>query len=155
MLFAMDYKSFFAGSKERYFYSKLSEASKNNKEFILLKDITDFEWDYVCAIYPYGAAEEYQKKRYEKLVGFEFNGEPPEGGNQDGNLRLLFVSKKHKNSVVINADRVIDHVITREFCSQEDQKLTLKIGPDGSYKNSYRKGFYKFYHVFDLQSINN
>lgn len=155
VLLATDFRSYFADSNERYFYSKLSEASKNNKEYILLKDVTNFEWDYVCAIYPYGVEEEYQKERYEKLVGFKFEGEVPYGGHQDGNLKLLFISKTHKSSVAINADRIIDQIITKKSCSQENQKLTLKIDSYGNYKNSYRKGFYKFYHIFDLQPINN
>lgn len=144
----------FANSNERYFYSKLEEASKNNKEYILLKDATNFEWDYVCQIGPYGPSEEYEKKYYEKIVGFEFDGEVPNGGTQDGNLSFLFINKTLKNSATINADRLIDRIIIREVCSQENQRLTLEKVSD---KNTepYRKGFYKLNHFFNLQPINN
>ncbi|MFT7098694.1 MAG: hypothetical protein ACJAS6_000559 [Rickettsiales bacterium] len=145
---------FFANSKERYFYSKLEETSKNNKEYILLKDATNFEWDYVCQIGPYGPSEEYEKKYYEKIVGFDFDGKVPSSSTQDDNLSFLFINKKLKNSAVIDADRLIDHIIIREVCSQKDQRLTLEKVSDKNTK-PYRKGFYKLNHFFNLQPINN
>ncbi len=90
---------YFKSKEERYFYDKLSEISKANVNTIMLKDITNFDWEYVCEI---GETGEYEqaitKEYYEKYVGFEFKGNVPQKYGFSDTVSLLFMGLLNSNN---------------------------------------------------------
>lgn len=128
------------GKKEKYFYQQLSTISRSNSHRIMLKNLTNFDWDYVCKISRHDKIK--TNDYYEKYVGFEFEGDIP-----SENLLLLFISEKDKNSWLINADHLVVEDNTKE-CSKKDEIMLIL-----SKSSSYRRGFYKFNHKLILENI--
>ncbi len=142
---------FFKSKEERYFYDQLSEISRANVDRVMLKDLTNFDWEYVCEISAYD--QTISKEDYEDIVGFEFDGNVPGNyGNSEDESLLLFISKKHRDSLLINADYLIERNNTRrlELCSHKTNIIViLNKSP-----HEYRQGFYKLTHKLTLENIN-
>jgi hypothetical protein len=54
-------------SYERHFENALINVIRTNKDFVYLKNLTDFEWERVCIVFPYA-----EKKDVEKILGFKY-----------------------------------------------------------------------------------
>ncbi len=67
-------KKYYANSEEKFFYSTLSKISNPTPTYIPLKEVINFQWDYVCGVYSY---EIYDKNKLEEKIGFKFDGEIP------------------------------------------------------------------------------
>ena len=90
----LDQAGFFLSKEEKYFYRKLKEFKESEKEVILLKDLTNFEWDKVGYVGPYSGVEFYIDEKHYKLN--------KKVDNQSDSLAcLLFINNKSKTGIVI------------------------------------------------------
>jgi hypothetical protein len=48
----LERSGFFWSEEERYFHQKIKEFKKSGKKEIMMKDLTNFEWENVCDIQP-------------------------------------------------------------------------------------------------------
>ncbi|MBU6140975.1 MAG: hypothetical protein KGP29_05445 [Proteobacteria bacterium] len=71
---------------EKYFYQKIKEFKDSGKDSIPLKELTNFEWENVCYVWPYG---DNKDKRF---IGAKLNKEIPEDDN-DGKFGVIFTYK--------------------------------------------------------------
>lgn len=137
-------KGYFLNKNEQYFYRKLSIISKNNSDIVLLKEVTSFEWDYVCVISSYD--QERPKYFYEKIVGFEFAGQVPESyGDSEGEALLLFINRKKAGSTLITADKLVTDRTGKICVGIDDATLKLKLS------EVYNRGLFTFHHEFILE----
>jgi hypothetical protein len=129
---------------EYYFYKELSEQSRLEKPFIFLKDVTDFEWDYVCAIHSY---EVYDRFKIEDSLGFKYQGEIPDGyGTSEYEVLLVFLSKDSKTVIQkMDASNLIYSDKTRRICNKKENLKLLKGDPI-----PYEKASYEFSYQFIL-----
>lgn len=72
--------------EEKYFYQKLTEFKESEKDSIDLKELTNFEWEDVCYMWPYGGVDD------ERFKGVKLNKEIPEDDN-DGKFAVIFINK--------------------------------------------------------------
>jgi hypothetical protein len=80
----LDSEGFFMSKEEKYFYQKLKEFKDSGKDSIHLKELTNFEWEYVCYMGPYSGIDD---KRFEGVI---LNKEIPEDDN-DGKFAIIFI----------------------------------------------------------------
>ncbi len=146
--FLLNNYGYFSNAKEKAIYDKLSKYDNKNLDPIMLKDVADFEWDYVCFISSY--QQEMTKNEYEKIVGFEFEGQVPKSyGSSEGQTLFLFINQNTKTSLLVNFDNLEEKNNLKKLCAHKDE-IVLK--PENSKK--YRKGFFVFNHKFTINSIN-
>jgi len=130
---------------ELHFYKMLSMKSEKKENHIFLKDITNFDWDYVCAIHAY---EIYSRLKLEGSLGFNYKGIIPESyGSSDGEVLLVFINKKTQTVIKeLDASAIIRLDETRQICNEKDGiKLSL------SKSLPYKKGGYWFRHKFSFE----
>jgi hypothetical protein len=148
LFFRYNIEDYFASKEERYLYSQLSKMSLSGQKKILLKDATNFEWDYVCIISPYG--RNWSKENIEKTVGFKFKGEEAYyRSSSDGEYKFLFISQNTNNSIFLQGYNLLQKNKTMKLCNYKNNTGFL-LGK----KYQYKKGFYKFNHKFILDFIN-
>ena len=92
--------------KERFFYQKLEEFKKSGGKEILIKELTNFEWDNVCYVWPYGGLDE-------EFRSVKLDREIPEDDN-DGKFGIVFIKKE--NGVVFRVSRK-DFTVEEKICS--------------------------------------
>ena len=132
---------YFPTKEEKFFYDNILESSKDKKEFMLLKSLIRFKYDYVCFILSYD--ETRTKSDYEKIIGFDFDGEVPESGYEDNGAILLFINKNNKESMLINFDRMYEGHNPGNVCLKDENLILIpKI------TENYKKGFFSFNHKF-------
>lgn len=137
-------KGYFLNKREQFFYEKLSIISKNNLEVVPLREVTNFEWDYVCVISSYN--QERPKKIYEKIVGFEFVGQVPESyGDSEGEALLLFINRNEAESILLKADKLVIDGTGKICVGIDDATFKLRLS------EVYNRGFFTFHHEFILE----
>jgi hypothetical protein len=138
---------YFKSKEERYFYDKLSEISRADISKVMLKDLTNFDWEYVCEISETGEYERgITKEYYEKYVGFEFKGNVVQKYGFSNSVSLLFVSKKNKNSLLIDTYGLALSTNTNDLslCSKKNNTMAILAKTS----REYNHGFYKLnYHL--------
>lgn len=140
----LDAQGVFRTKEEKYFYKKLKEFEESKKDNISLIEITNFEWNYVCAVSSYN--EERPKSFYEKVVGFKIaENVPTSYGSSDGDILLLFIKKQGRQLLKIRADQLIIYKAKKICVTKETAVLRL------SKTEYYKQRFSKFEHQFILE----
>ena len=76
--------SLFASKEEKFFYKKLEEFILSDTESIELKELTNFEWDHVCYVMPYGGINRnFESVKIDKVIREDDN---------DGKFAVVFIS---------------------------------------------------------------
>jgi hypothetical protein len=111
-----------ANQKERFFYNKLESFINSNKTEIPLKELTNFEWDYVCFINPYGGILN-EKFRYYKL-------DKKLPSNNDSRYSIVFFQINKKIGIVLSFNRdargVIKSDLNQNICNINEESFLKK-----------------------------
>lgn len=99
-IFAGKFITWLEGPDKRIIYEAqlngaLKTANKYGLEYVYLKDLTDFEWERVCVIWPYISNEDI--KRITGVKYYDFT-------DHEGQWGLLFINK-NKNLIPIRIER--------------------------------------------------
>ena len=110
----LERSGFFWSEEEKYFYQKIEEFQKSGKKEIMMKDLTNFEWENVCYVWPYGGIDR-------EFKDIELNKKIPEDDNE-GKFAVIFI--KNGSGKVFRISRSIFTVA--ESCLSRSASL-LKI----------------------------
>ncbi len=121
-LYLKDY-GFFMTKEEKFFYKKLEEFKKSQKNLILLQNLTNFKWDEACFVAPY---ETIANKDLD-FKEIKFDKEFP-NSNDEGIAELVFINRLEKSGKVFIINRIKDNAIeyNESTCFKNDSMTLSK-----------------------------
>ena len=114
----LEREGFFWSAEEKYFYQKIEEFKKSGKKEIMIKNLTNFEWENVCSSWAYSGISD------PNFRNLEFDKKLPDD-DDEGKYTLIFVSNGVGRVFVINKVGNYPLVITG-LCQNKNEAL-LKI----------------------------
>ncbi len=140
------YQDLMRSKEEKYFYQKLKEFKDSKKDSILLKDLTNFEWDEVCVAQTYSATEENSyaefylknRKKAEFVSDQKYFNEIVEGKkfiSETMKGRVYFYFGDYRDS----QENASKHKIIKSNCGGGgfDNSIKINIIEDKSYHKFY------------------
>ena len=116
--------SILMSKNEENFYTKFSEFVASGKSKILLKELTNFEWNRVCLVEPYGGIVD------ESLRNFKLDQELP--SDDESKYSLVFFQTDEGVGVVLNLNRNASDIIeigpNQRLCKDIENSFLEKSG---------------------------
>lgn len=120
---------FFWSKEEKFFYQKLHAFKESSEKEILLKDLTNFDWDNVCFVWPYGGIGD------QDLRNFKLDKSLPV--DDDSRFSIIFFDRSSKTGRAFILDRELKYSI------EPNSDRRQEFGDCRTYENSFvekRKG---------------
>ncbi len=126
--------------EEKDFLYKLDSFKISGAKSILLKDLTNFDWDEVCFLGPYDQRLDEASADPPKFRGYLLNRKS-QYSFDDGSVSLIFLDSKNQKGIVfiLRRDSKIQIDLKKLGC-KEKIKTFVRIGSTGNFDIIFNEG---------------